>query len=421
MRNLRLESGEILHINATAGNTLQGSINYRRGKEYNAKEETHRFTHTGTGANVALFTAPVTGATITGWSIYNVGAAAANFSMRISGNVTGNEIIGLATQNRWTQDGTFTATGQLVSSGTPGTNATAVVAITGAQTISVGAKTLAYTSTVNRAWATGSRVKLTSVANVNNFMEGVLTGTPTNTAANISVDTIGGSGTFSDFVMTVSAAQGAPGESALMTASSTDSRTLGVGSLTFAIPSSNNRGWIPSATRLRIANSTTNFMEGVVTAFSPTSVTVTVDVVRGTGTFASWNMSVVGEQGVQGAPASTDIRSGIAFVPNGTLTINTTLNGNFSDHALYTTTITGGATENNLIDITNASAEKYYLIAVQRDATAGTKTINFAGAGRTYNRSWGASTQAIGVSEQWLFIVHARSATEFDVIAHKVS
>ena len=341
MRNLRLESGEILQINATAGNTLQGSINYRRGKEFNAKEETHRFTHTGTGANVALFTAPSTGITITGWSIYNSGAAAANFSMRISGNLTGNEVIGLATQNRWTQDGTFTATGQLVSSGTPGTNATAFVTITNNQTISAGAKTLAYANTPNRAWSTGSRIKLTSLANVNNYMEGTVTGTPTNTATNVTIDVINGAaGPFTDFVLTVSAAQGIQGP--------------------------------------------------------------------------------IGPIGLTGAPASTDIRTGVALVANGTLTINTTLNGNFSDHAIYTNQITGGATENNLIDIINASGEKYYYIAIERDATAGTKTINFAGAGRTYNRDWGSSALSIGVNDKWIFIVHARSATEFDVIAHKV-
>jgi len=82
--------------------------------------------------------------------------------------------------------------------------------------------------------------------------------------------------------------------------------------------------------------------------------------------------------------------------------------------------LTGGTTENNLIDITNASAEKYYIFRVPRDGTAGTKAINFAGSGRTYNRSWLTGTLAIGINETWVLMVHATSATNFDVIAQRV-
>jgi hypothetical protein len=39
--------------------------------------------------------------------------------------------------------------------------------------------------------------------------------------------------------------------------------------------------------RLRAANTVSNYMEGPISAVSATSVTITVDLISGTGTFAS--------------------------------------------------------------------------------------------------------------------------------------
>jgi hypothetical protein len=259
------------------------------------------------------------------WNVYNASGGNVTIAMRINGVLQFSQLRGAGER---IQDGvSYLATGAQNTSGTAGTNAVSFVNITNPQTISIGSKSLTYPNTPNRGWTTGSRVVLASLANVNNRMEGTVTGTPTATAATVQVDYVSGSGTFSDFRLSIT----------------TDSRVL-----------------------------------------------------------------------VQ------DIRTGVAMVSNGTLTIDSIANGAFNDYEIYTTGFTGGATENNLIDIINANAGNYYYIAISRDATAGTKTINFAGAGRTYNRSYGTGALPIGVNEKWIFLVHARSATEFDVISQKV-
>ena len=68
------------------------------------------------------------------------------------------------------------------------------------------------------------------------------------------------------------------------------------GSKTFAYTSSPNLGW-GLGTRLRVANDASNYMEGVITSVSVTSVTITVDNSAGSGTYASWNIGIAGDKG----------------------------------------------------------------------------------------------------------------------------
>lgn len=51
--------------------------------------------------------------------------------------------------------------------------------------------------------------------------------------------------------------------------------------------------------RVRVASSASpaNWMEGSITAFSGTSMTVNVDLIGGSGTIASWNISIAGATG----------------------------------------------------------------------------------------------------------------------------
>ena len=72
------------------------------------------------------------------------------------------------------------------------------------------------------------------------------------------------------------------------------------GSKTLNYTASTNLGWA-NGTRLRFANSISNYMEGVVTSVSSTSVTITVDNSLGSGTFASWTISVAGDKGQAGS------------------------------------------------------------------------------------------------------------------------
>lgn len=286
----------------------------------------------GGNTNAALFAAvPAPSAgfrrIVRSWNVYNASAGNVTITMRVGG-ITQFSMV-RATGER-IQDGiSYLATGAQNTSGTAGTNAVAFVNITNSHTIApTGSFNLTYASTANRAWYTGSRVRLTSAANVNNFMEGIVTGTPTTTATAVQVDTAGGSGTLSDFRLVVVA----------------DNRLV-----------------------------------------------------------------------VQ------DTRTNVSMTSNGTTTIDSNLNGTYTDYDIEFAPFTGGTAENNLIDITNAQRGRSYVFTVTRDGTAGTKTINFAGSGRTYNRSWLTGTQAIGINERWLFIVRAESATVFDVVAQRTA
>jgi hypothetical protein len=91
---------------------------------------------------------------------------------------------------------------------------------------------------------------------------------------------------------------GTNGLNANMTRTSTDEISIAnTVSRTLTYASSSNLGWLVG-TRLRFANSGTNYMEGAVTAVSSTSVTILVDNAVGTGTFTSWNIGIAGDSGI---------------------------------------------------------------------------------------------------------------------------
>lgn len=185
--------------------------------------------------------------------------------------------------------------------------------------LGTGSKTLNFPSPiVTIGFRVGSMVRF--AADANNYMDGVVTSVTT-TAITINVrsgDIVEGSGSFSSWGISIAGergaqgtqgVQGTPGTNGLnadMTATSTDSRTIQNGSVTFAIPNSNNRGWAENTTRLRISANATNFMEGVITSLSPTSVTVNVTFTQGAGTFESWNLAVTGERGATGASGGAE-------------------------------------------------------------------------------------------------------------------
>lgn len=96
--------------------------------------------------------------------------------------------------------------------------------------------------------------------------------------------------------------QGDPGLNANMTATSVTSNTIAsLGSKTFALtPNLLNLGWTV-LTRIRIsAIGNVAFMEGLITAVSSSSVTITSDYSFGSGTYASWTLSITGATGING-------------------------------------------------------------------------------------------------------------------------
>ena len=165
--------------------------------------------------------------------------------------------------------------------------------------IATGSK--AFTTQAGLAYVVGSRVRAASAADPSNFMEGVITAY-SSTTLTINVDLVGGSGTLADWNLSLAGQRGASGAS--YAATSTTSRNLGTGSMAFTVQSGLA---IVVGSRMRGASNaapTTKWLEGVVTAYSGASLTITADLFAGTGAVADWNFSLAGEQGVVG-PTST--------------------------------------------------------------------------------------------------------------------
>lgn len=70
-----------------------------------------------------------------------------------------------------------------------------------------------------------------------------------------------------------------------------------------------------SGTRARATDTSilTNWVEGVVTSYSGTSLTILVDQISGSGTPANWNISVAGERGTAGSTGASGDDAGFEF------------------------------------------------------------------------------------------------------------
>jgi hypothetical protein len=97
---------------------------------------------------------------------------------------------------------------------------------------------------------------------------------------------------------------------------STTSFLIGTGSKAFTTNLANTATAFTVGSRVRVASSAspTNFMDGPITAFSGTTLTVGVDFIGGSGTFASWNITDIGPIGPQGptGPIGATGASGLA-------------------------------------------------------------------------------------------------------------
>lgn len=93
---------------------------------------------------------------------------------------------------------------------------------------------------------------------------------------------------------------------------STTSTLIATGSKVFTVSTNATSSAFTVGTRVRVAYTTTpaNFMEGVITAFSGTSMTVNVDTTGGSGTFALWTVSVAGQNGLSALTVGTSTVSG---------------------------------------------------------------------------------------------------------------
>jgi hypothetical protein len=112
------------------------------------------------------------------------------------------------------------------------------------------------------------------------------------------------------------------------------STTIGTGSKTFTVGIPATSSAFTVGTRVRFAYTTTpsNFMEGVITAFSNNTMTVLVDLTGGSGTYAAWAVSVAGNQGTGAVTAVSVVSAnGLAGTSSGgstpALTLSTSVTG----------------------------------------------------------------------------------------------
>ncbi len=87
---------------------------------------------------------------------------------------------------------------------------------------------------------------------------------------------------------------------------STTSLAIGTGAKTFTVNQSQGTNAFVVGEYVRaFGATTTNFMAGRITTYTTTSLTITVDYVGGSGTFASWTITDTGSIGPQGAQGAT--------------------------------------------------------------------------------------------------------------------
>jgi hypothetical protein len=90
---------------------------------------------------------------------------------------------------------------------------------------------------------------------------------------------------------------------------STTSATVGIGTFTFILTTAGYAYVVGS--RIRATSQSSNeWMEGVVTNYTGTTLAFTADLVSGSGTHADWNISIAGQQGQQGIPGPAGAGSG---------------------------------------------------------------------------------------------------------------
>lgn len=117
---------------------------------------------------------------------------------------------------------------------------------------------------------------------------------------------------------------GSSGANAIVTRTSTANNSIGLGSKSFNFTTTNNLGWTLGA-RLRVVNTANaaNWMTGLITSITTFSVTINIDLVGGSGTFASWEIGLTGESGQAGAIGATGPQGPAGLLTSGSAAGNT--------------------------------------------------------------------------------------------------
>ncbi len=172
----------------------------------------------------------------------------------------------------------------------------ALHAATSATSLAVGTGARTFVTQAAKDFAPGSFVLATSAGDPSNYMLGQVTAYA-GTSLTIAVEKSNGSGTHADWTLRASGPAGPPGAGGPgYAATSASSVAIGIGPKSFTTQA----GLAYSAgarARASAAADTANSMEGLVTGYAGTTLTINVTRTSGSGTHADWTLNLAGDPG----------------------------------------------------------------------------------------------------------------------------
>ena len=178
----------------------------------------------------------------------------------------------------------------------PGVSGTSETSLT----LEAGSKTL--TTQAGKAWLAGTRIRCASSASPStHYMEGTVSAYNAETGElSFGASHVVGTGTLASWNIGIAGDRGATGVTgASFGGASSSEVTIGTGSKAFTVPA----GLAYTAGQRVRASSTAdaaNFVEGPVSSYVGTTLTINADRVGGSGTISSWNINVAGLPGGPG-------------------------------------------------------------------------------------------------------------------------
>jgi hypothetical protein len=261
-----------------------------------------------------------------------------------------------------------------------------------------GSGSKVFTTQAGLAYSAGARIRVTSTG-TGDWMEGVVSAY-SGTTLTVTMDLNSGTGTNADWNINLSGQRGAQGPTGSTgatgpagatgstgasgsgyAATSTTSFATGLGSKAFATQT--GLAYSVGARVRATSAGSGDWMEGLVTAYAGGTLTVSVDLVSGSGTRTDWNINVTGERGATGATGAT----GASGSGTGDMLAANNLSDLANKHVGYTNlrirgadvasagTINLDTATGDLVDVTGTTTITAITLADGKEAT-----VRFAGA-----------------------------------------
>lgn len=217
-----------------------------------------------------------------------------------------------------------------------------VISGTSTTSTTIGTGSKVFTTQAGMALQVGQVVRVARAADATAYMVGAITAY-TGTSLTVNVSYTNGSGTFTDWNVSISGDRGAAGTNGttpVVTTTSASSHIIGTGSKVFTTAAALS---VPVGDVLRIWSvaNPLNYMVGAVTAIAGTSLTVNVTETGGSGTFTDWVIAYGAFRGNNGSGVPVGGTTGQALVKASNTDYDVTWGaggggGGVTDHGLLT-------------------------------------------------------------------------------------